>query len=119
MVVTGLPVGGNGLNPAQFSEGTADLAYLGMILTVAAPPSTVQLTASSANGKQGISGDVTITDAPIPPAADYYVNDGTAEGGIAAGDNASRGTSPDAPMASIQALLNRYPSIITQETRHH
>jgi len=43
--------------------------------------------------------------------SDFYVNDSIAEGGSAAGHNDNPGTSPDAPMASIQALLDRYPEI--------
>jgi hypothetical protein len=39
---------------------------------------------------------------------DFYVNDEIAEPGFAAGNNANSGTSPNAPMAGIQALLERY-----------
>ncbi|HUU70844.1 MAG TPA: right-handed parallel beta-helix repeat-containing protein, partial [Planctomycetota bacterium] len=42
---------------------------------------------------------------------DFYVNDAVAEEGFWPGDNANSGTAPDAPMASIGALLDRYPEI--------
>ncbi|HUW32197.1 MAG TPA: dockerin type I domain-containing protein [Planctomycetota bacterium] len=48
----------------------------------------------------------------------FYVNDAIAEDGISAGDNQNSGMSADAPMASIQALLNKYPNIGTECTVH-
>ncbi|NQT18596.1 MAG: M6 family metalloprotease domain-containing protein [Planctomycetes bacterium] len=44
---------------------------------------------------------------------EFYINDATPEPPIAAGDDANPGTSPDAPMATIQTLLDRYPNIGT------
>ena len=38
----------------------------------------------------------------------FYVNDAIADGGVPPGDDANSGTSPSRPMASIQALLQRY-----------
>jgi len=52
------------------------------------------------------------------PVADFYVNDATAENGIAAGDDANPGTSPEYPMDSIQKLLNRYGDLGTGCTMH-
>jgi len=188
VAVTGLSGGGDALDPEDFIDGVADLAALGMILTVAAPPQNVYLAASSVDAKTGdsntfdvvpphlltvqsspfdnavITGDkpgttpyavrcndgetvsltapwehqgryftrwkntqgmtltlqgaltLVLTDA-ITVIAEYgdvvsfYVNDATPENGIAAGDDANPGTSPDAPMASIQSLLDRYTNL--------
>ncbi|HVT26923.1 MAG TPA: right-handed parallel beta-helix repeat-containing protein, partial [Lacipirellulaceae bacterium] len=54
------------------------------------------------------------SDAPflvVPSTHDYYVNDSSLVGDVfttAIGNNANSGKSPDAPMASIQALLTAY-----------
>ena len=57
-----------------------------------------------------IAGETTIM-AEYGPASEFYVNDAAPDGGIAAGDDANPGTSPDGPMAGIGALLGRYPEI--------
>ncbi|NQT19480.1 MAG: SBBP repeat-containing protein, partial [Planctomycetes bacterium] len=44
-------------------------------------------------------------------ATEFYVNDDQPDNGIAIGNNAYHGRSPDKPMAWIQSLLNRYPNI--------
>jgi len=43
--------------------------------------------------------------------SEFYVNDSIAEGDFAAGNDINPGTSRDAPAFSIQALLDRYPTI--------
>ena len=49
---------------------------------------------------------------------EFYVNDLVPENGIAPGDDANSGTSPETPMAHIQALLRRYPAIGSGCTVH-
>jgi hypothetical protein len=41
----------------------------------------------------------------------FYVNDDIPENGMPAGDDSQDGRSPETPMRSIQALLDRYPDI--------
>jgi len=60
--------------------------------------------------------DITVTaDATVVAVfgtvTDFYVNDLTPDGDIAAGDDANPGTSPQTPMANIHELLRIYPSI--------
>ena len=50
--------------------------------------------------------------------SDFYVNDGTPEGGVAAGNDDNPGTTADAPMRNIQSLLDRYPDIGADVTLH-
>ena len=64
-----------------------------------------------------IAADTTVI-AEYDVVRDFYVNDGIPEGDFAAGDNLNSGMSRGAPMASIQALLNRYPNIGTDVTVH-
>ncbi|HUW31436.1 MAG TPA: CARDB domain-containing protein, partial [Planctomycetota bacterium] len=59
-----------------------------------------------------MNGNATVI-AEYGPVTSFYVNDATAEPGFAAGDNTNTGTSAQAPMASLQALLDRYPAIGT------
>jgi len=60
VTVSGLGVGGNRLEAADFASGSADLAALGMTVAVASTPVTVQFTATSADGKSGTSANVVI-----------------------------------------------------------
>ncbi|HUW33497.1 MAG TPA: right-handed parallel beta-helix repeat-containing protein [Planctomycetota bacterium] len=55
--------------------------------------------------------DKTVVAVYQPGVTEFYVNDQVAEDGIGAGSDDNPGTSPEFPMASIQTLLNRYPSI--------
>lgn len=57
-----------------------------------------------------VAGDRTLV-AVYEDVTQFHVNDATPEGGVAAGDNAFPGTSVQAPMASIEQLLLRYPEI--------
>ncbi|HUS96305.1 MAG TPA: right-handed parallel beta-helix repeat-containing protein, partial [Hyphomicrobiaceae bacterium] len=45
------------------------------------------------------------------PVTEFYVNDAVADGSVPAGDNRNTGLSAQGPMASINQLLLRYPSI--------
>jgi predicted outer membrane repeat protein len=60
------------------------------------------------------TGDTTVVaeyEYAHPISQYYYVNDEIPEIGIAAGDDANDGLTPQAPMRHIQALLDRYPDI--------
>ncbi|NQT21788.1 MAG: discoidin domain-containing protein [Planctomycetes bacterium] len=57
-----------------------------------------------------VDADTTVI-AEYGAVTDFYVNDGTPEPPVAAGDDANPGTSPEAPMTTIQTLLDRYPNI--------
>ena len=51
----------------------------------------------------------------VPGGHDYYINDASTAGDIlttAVGDNANSGKTPDAPMASISALLQAYAGVL-------
>jgi len=60
--VGGLSGLGNELEPADFIDGVADLAWLSMTVTAATVPSTVRVSATSADGKTGQSGDVDVIE---------------------------------------------------------
>ncbi|NQT89282.1 right-handed parallel beta-helix repeat-containing protein, partial [bacterium] len=64
-----------------------------------------------------IGADTTVV-AVYEAVTDFYVNDETAEDGIAPGDEGNAGTSPESPMRHIQVLLDRYPTIGTGCTVH-
>jgi len=59
-----------------------------------------------------VSRDMSITaEYEEPTTRQYYINDETAENGIAPGDDDNDGRSPDRPMRHIQALLEKYPRL--------
>ena len=61
-----------------------------------------------------VTSDTTIVAEYGEPAVrHYYVNDETAENGIAPGDDRNDGRSPERPMRHIQALLDTYPKLGT------
>ncbi len=70
----------------------------------------VRVVANNAAGTTGVSGSFLIANAGTA----FYVNDSSTTGDVyttAVGNNANSGTSPSAPMASIEAVLNDYQLI--------
>jgi len=59
-----------------------------------------------------LSNDMTIVVEYSEPVGRFlYVNDTIPENGVAAGDDSNDGLTPDRPMRSIQALLDKYPEL--------
>ena len=78
-------------------------------------PGTYYLRIATRDNAGNVSGWTTIFIFILGATNDYYVNDGvTGEAGSlcsAPGNDANSGLSPSAPMRTIQALLNKYPTL--------
>ena len=64
-----------------------------------------------------VAGDAAVV-AEYGPVTDFYVNNGTPDGEVEAGDDSRPGTSPETAVASIHVLLDRYPAIGSGCTVH-
>ncbi|HUW33471.1 MAG TPA: right-handed parallel beta-helix repeat-containing protein [Planctomycetota bacterium] len=65
-----------------------------------------------------VTGDTTLVAEYLYGHRDFYINDGIPDSCVAIGDNRNPGTSPQAPMALINSLLDRYPKMEEGSTIH-
>jgi hypothetical protein len=119
--VTGLKIEGSHSHTTDYTY----TAMLGSPVALTAPTTAGKLSFSRwVDGSGGLLasqptytftfiGDCTVTAVyeHVGPIDHYYVNDETPDNGVAAGDDANDGLTPQTPMRHLQALLGRYSDL--------